>query len=238
MSFCCGKEESMAQFLITSKINFLLEELISSAKEQLILISPYLKLNDRMRELLQDKNGQLVEVNIVYGKQELHDSERQWLAGQKHINVSFCKNLHAKCYLSEHYCIVTSMNLHDFSQVNNNEMGIGIHKTQDKMLYGAVFDEAQRLIRISDAVNVAAQSEKDAGNFEKMQEYAKLTTAKLAVHYDKSTNEMFGMLVKSGYLDMIKGEYELTEKGKKVGGEKKTGRYGPYFLWNKPQSKK
>ena len=36
----------MAKFLDTSATNFFLEELIKNAKERLILISPYLRLND------------------------------------------------------------------------------------------------------------------------------------------------------------------------------------------------
>jgi phosphatidylserine/phosphatidylglycerophosphate/cardiolipin synthase-like enzyme len=220
----------MAQFLNTSKINFLLEELIQTAKEELILISPYLKFNDRMRELLHDKGGQGLEIKIVYGKQELNANEAKWLAGERHIKASFCKNLHAKCYLNEHYCIITSMNLYDFSQVNNNEMGIGLHKTQDKLLYSQAYEEVQRLLRISseNADAVPPPQEK----------YSKLTTAKLAEHYGKSSNEMFGLLLKHGYLEMIKGSYELTEKGRtEAGGEKRNGRYGAFFLWKKPKPK-
>ena len=40
----------MAKFLNTSGTNFFLEELIKNAKERLILISPYLRLNDRIKE--------------------------------------------------------------------------------------------------------------------------------------------------------------------------------------------
>lgn len=40
----------MAKFLTTSTTNFFLEELIKNAKERLILISPYLRLNDRIKE--------------------------------------------------------------------------------------------------------------------------------------------------------------------------------------------
>ena len=42
----------MAKFLNTSATNYFLEELIKDAKERLILISPFLKLNDRIKELL------------------------------------------------------------------------------------------------------------------------------------------------------------------------------------------
>jgi phosphatidylserine/phosphatidylglycerophosphate/cardiolipin synthase-like enzyme len=228
LSAPAGQGKIMAQFLNTIEISLQLENLIKVANEQLILISSYLKLNDRIRELLHDKLRQQVEVRIVYGKEKEQGDELKWLRGQEHIKISFCKNLHAKCYLSEHYCIVTSMNLYDFSQVNNNEMGIGLHKTQDKLLYSQAYEEAQRLIRISG----------ENTNAEPPKTYSKLTTAKLAEHFGKSTNEMFGLLLKNGYLEMIKGSYELTEKGRdKAGGEKKNGRYGTFFLWNKPKQK-
>ncbi len=50
------KERSMAKFMNTTATNYYLEELIKGARERLIIISPFLKLNDRMRELLEDKD--------------------------------------------------------------------------------------------------------------------------------------------------------------------------------------
>jgi phosphatidylserine/phosphatidylglycerophosphate/cardiolipin synthase-like enzyme len=181
----------MANFLNTSKINFLIEELIQTAKVELILISPYLKFNDRMRELLQDKARQSLEIKIVYGKDVLKTNEKTWLSEQPHIKNSFCKNLHSKCYLNEYCCIVTSMNLYDFSQVNNNEMGISLHKNHDKLLYNEVYEEAQRLLRISEQVGTIQNQKNKLDN-----EYSKLTTANLAVHYGKKTNEIFELLRK------------------------------------------
>ena len=58
----------MAKFLSTTGTNYHLEELIKSASDRLILISPFLKLNDRMKELLADKNRLKIDVRIVYGK--------------------------------------------------------------------------------------------------------------------------------------------------------------------------
>ena len=97
----------------------------------MILISPFLKLNDRMKELLADKNRLKIDVRIVYGKSELQPQETEWLSGLTYIRTSFCKNLHAKCYMNEEMCIVTSLNLYEFSQVNNNEMGILIQRGED-----------------------------------------------------------------------------------------------------------
>lgn len=102
----------MAKFLNTSATNYFLEELIKSAKDRLILISPFLKLNDRVKELLEDKNRLKLDVRVVYGKNELQPEEINWLRELSFVRTSFCKNLHAKCYLNEESCIITSLNLY------------------------------------------------------------------------------------------------------------------------------
>ncbi|MCE9934477.1 phospholipase D family protein [Aeromonas salmonicida] len=147
----------MAKFLNTSATNYFLEELIKDAKERLILISPFLKLNDRIKELLTDKNRLKIDVRIVYGKSELQPEEISWLKELTYIRTSFCKNLHAKCYLNEEMCIVTSLNLYEFSQVNNNEMGVLIQRSGDGELYRDAYNEAQRIIRVSEEVRITLE---------------------------------------------------------------------------------
>lgn len=120
----------MAKFLNTSATNYFLEELIKNAKDKVILISPFLKLNDKIKELLTDKDRLKIDVRIVYGKSELQPEEINWLKELNYIRTSFCKNLHAKCYINEEMGIITSLNLYEFSQVNNNEMGVLIKKAK------------------------------------------------------------------------------------------------------------
>src|SRR3546814_18937099 len=91
---------------------------------------------------------------MVYGKSELQPLEISWLREQTYIRTSFCKNLHAKCYLNEELCIVTSLNLYEFSHVNNNEMGILIQRSDDAELYRDAYEEAQRINRISAEVRI------------------------------------------------------------------------------------
>lgn len=147
----------MAKFLNTSATNYHLEELIKAARDRLILISPFLKLNDRIKELLADKDRLKIDVRIVYGKSELAPAEIEWLKALSYVRTSFCKNLHAKCYLSESACIVTSLNLYEFSMVNNNEMGVLINRQDDVDLYRDAYDEAQRIIRISEEVRISLE---------------------------------------------------------------------------------
>ena len=225
----------MAKFLNTSAVNYFLEELIKNAKDRLILISPFLKLNDRIKELLTDKNRLKIDVRIVYGKSELQPEEINWLKELTYIRTSFCKNLHAKCYLNEELCIVTSLNLYEFSQVNNNEMGVLIRRSDDVELYKDAYEEAQRIIRISDEVRISLEkivNEAETKSAESEEVSGKLTTSKLAQKLGIKTNELIEKLVASGFLEARDGKHNITVKGKDAGGEfRKSPRFGAYFLW-------
>ncbi len=69
----------MAKFLHTTGATFFLEELIKNARDRLYIVSPYLKFNQRIRELLEDKNRLKIETRIIYGKSELAPREIEWL---------------------------------------------------------------------------------------------------------------------------------------------------------------
>lgn len=142
----------MAKYLRTSGISAGLDELIREAKEKLYIISPYLKLSDHIRELLNDKDREKVEVRIIFGKQELNPSEMGYLEGLKYIRLYFSKNLHAKCYLNENKMIITSMNLYEFSQQNNREMGILIDKTveADKPVFDDAWKDIESILHNAD----------------------------------------------------------------------------------------
>ena len=145
----------MAKFLDTAGVSFYLQQLINGANEKLILISPYLKISDRLKQSITDKDLMKIDIRLIYGKTEIELSENNWLKSLKSIRTSFCQNLHAKCYLNEKEAIITSMNLYDFSQVNNNEMGIYVTKAEDAELYTAIYAESMRLVRISDEIKVS-----------------------------------------------------------------------------------
>ena len=230
----------MSKFLNTSATNFYLEELIKNAKERLILISPYLRLNDRIKELLEDKDRLKIDIRIVYGKSDLHPDEIKWMQKLDYVRVSFCKNLHAKCYINESECIISSLNLYEFSQVNNNEMGILVRKYEDNEVFKDAYEEAQRIIRISDEVRITLDEVKaEASPVSEMKEseeeiiFTKLTTAKLAAKVGIKTPDLLEKLVNKGYLNLTEnGKHFLTDSGKAIGGEFRTGQYGIYFLWD------
>lgn len=233
-----GEITPVAKFLNTSATNYFLEDLIKTAQDRLILISPFLKLNDRMKELLSDKNRLKIDVRIVYGKSELQPEEINWLKELTYIRTSFCKNLHAKCYLNENNCIITSLNLYEFSQVNNNEMGVLASRTEDAELYQDAYEEAQRIIRISDEVRISLervdQHAPTPAPIEAVVEAKldKLTSSKMAQKLGLKTPEFISKMTELGYLELRGDKPYITEQGKQIGGEYKySPKFGSYFIW-------
>ena len=228
----------MAKFLTTNGINYVIEEIIKTAKERVVLISPYLRLNDRIKELLSIGYRPDVDVQIIYGKKELEAAERQWLRTVPHIRTRFCQNLHAKCYLNESLCVIGSLNLNLYSQQNNNEMGVMIKRGIDHQLYSDVSTEVDRLLRISepthlDRENLVLQSEptrkvRDAAP----RDYTKLTAAKLAARLGVKTRALVDRLIGHGYVQMHGRQTRLTEAGKRAGGEARFSRKnGEFIVW-------
>ncbi|XXQ68873.1 phospholipase D family protein [Neisseriaceae bacterium B1] len=224
----------MAKFLNTSATTYYLEELIKSARERLFLISPYLKLNDRIKELLEDKNRMKIDICIVYGKSELQPAEASWLKTLNYVRTSYCQNLHAKCYISESECIITSLNLYEFSQVNNNEMGILLTRDDDEKVYQDAYEEAQRIIRISEEVKISLDvvNKNESENSKKSQQNNGLTTTKLAEKLGIDRAECNKRLCEADLQELNGKNYFLTEKGKQSGATLKKGQFGYFIVWS------
>lgn len=225
----------METFLTTTAISHTLERLIKSAKERLWIVSPYLSVNQRIRELLEEKDRERVDVRIVYGKTELSPQETNWLRGLDQVKTSFYENLHAKCFLSEHGVILSSMNLYEFSQVNNVEMGVYAAVKADAQLYSDAYQECRRLLQNSQAVKLSAEDVAfpalpDAA--EPTAQTGKLSSSKLARQHKLKTAELLDRLVTNGLLRLEGEKHLLTDAGTAAGGElKKSPRFGEYFAW-------
>ena len=230
--------EIMAKFLNTSGANYYLEEIIRLAHDRLILVTPILKLNDRVRELLEEKHEQKIEVHIAYEKNDLLPEEVNWLRTVSSVHTSFCRNLHARCYLNEKFCIVSSLNLHELNDAKNNEVGVLVSADDDPELFQSLLTEADRIIRISDELRLSADkvrrlSEDNAPNEAEEQEGAgKLSTSRLARKLGLKTQELTDHLIHLGAIEISDGRKQITPLGRRLGGELRiSARFGPYFLW-------
>ena len=139
----------MARFLTTLEISARIERIVREAKEELILVSPYLKMNKLFYDRLKDADNRGVRIKYIYGKQDLYPDQLNELCQLKNLEVFYCENLHAKCYCKELAMVITSLNLLEFSQHNNREMGIFIKKQKEQELYDNALTEIISIINSS-----------------------------------------------------------------------------------------
>ncbi len=204
----------MAKYLRTSGISAEVENLIREARERLYIISPYLKLSDNIKELLNDKEREKSEVRIIFGKQELNPTEMSYLQNLKYVRLYFSKNLHAKCYLNEKKMIISSMNLYEFSQQNNREMGILIERNEeaDKQVYEDAWKDIESILNnATDFAYVEAPKE-----VERKSEPSKVSSPK---EIKRSNGTATGYCIRTGVEIPFNIEKPMS--------------YEAYKLWNK-----
>lgn len=151
----------MSRFVTSSELNFQIEKLIKDAESVLILISPYIKIHDKLKDILKSKEKkENLNLYVVFGKNENDKSksisldEIEFLKQFPNFELRYEERLHAKFYVNDYMSILTSMNLYDYSFDKNIEFGI-VAET--------------KLINIGESVDADATS-----HFKKVRENSKL----------------------------------------------------------------
>jgi hypothetical protein len=123
----------MAEFLTTRGVASKLENIISDSKKYLFLLSAYIHIPTGLIPEINAAIKRKVRVVLVYGKKaELTDHRLDRLKEiTGSIEIYYNARLHAKAYLNESECIITSLNLLEFSEVNNIEFGIAADKNHE-----------------------------------------------------------------------------------------------------------
>ena len=103
-------------------------------------------------------------------------------------------------------------------------------------VYKDAYEEAQRIIRISDEVRISLEvvdREVDAPAPASEEERSeKISTSKLAKKLGFKTDELVAKLLADGLIETRDGANYLSTKGSAKGGEFiEKSRFGPYFLW-------
>ena len=245
----------MASFLTTNGVSHHLEEIVKRARESLFLVSPYLKLNSRFRDLLAHRMKRGLRVRLVYGKQrELDDRLGEWLAAQPNVKCRFRPHLHAKCYLCEDTAVVTSMNLYEFSQQTNDEFGVLLRLADDRAAFTELVAEVNRIYAAAEPVTLAAPvSDPAAGEGAvppsgerpvaggatadastprgPIDPKDRVSTTKLAKRTGVGSREMFRRLAAAGLIDGPDSR-GLTAAGEAAGGgTARSRKFGTYLVW-------
>jgi phosphatidylserine/phosphatidylglycerophosphate/cardiolipin synthase-like enzyme len=68
---------------------------------------------------------------LIYKRLSFLKKERKKFDEIENLNLLYQPNLHSKCIYNEKYLLVTSMNLYEFSQKHNREMGVLFRRTDE-----------------------------------------------------------------------------------------------------------
>lgn len=99
-------------------------DVIRTARNHVILVSPYNKFWDHLRDEIRLAVQRGVRVTAVYRDGE-DTADMEWL-GTVGATVYAVDKLHAKIFLNESLLLLTSMNLHESSSKNSHEIALRI----------------------------------------------------------------------------------------------------------------
>lgn len=130
------------EFLTGAPLRKALGGIIYNAKGVLLLMSPYIKLNDIIRKLIKKhEHNPLLHIIVIFGKNEtdlaksLPKVDFDFFKEFPFVSIIYAENLHAKYYANENEGLMTSLNLYRYSIENNIEFGYySKKKTLEKIL--------------------------------------------------------------------------------------------------------
>lgn len=199
----------MVKFLETTGVSYELTQLIKNSNEKLWLISPYLQLNDQIKIQVKNRDNCNVDIRVIFREDgKINPDDMLFLQELTMSKVLACPNLHSKCYLNEDTAIITSMNLYQYSQQNNKEMGIKIVKEEEPGLYKEVLDEANAIISSSTLFQFEIKKKTD-DSVVRRNEPQKQTPTKQA---EKSDNSRLGFCIRCGEKIKFDPNHPLCDK--------------------------
>ncbi|MBR9847751.1 MAG: hypothetical protein GYB35_17400, partial [Algicola sp.] len=122
----------MSTFLTGKKLEEAIDNIIWEANEILLLVSPFIKLDNHFKELFkQHVYNDKLHIIIVFGKNEKKVSKSfsredfDFFKKFPKVSIIYASKLHGKYYGNEKKGVVTSINLYDYSFINENiEFGV------------------------------------------------------------------------------------------------------------------
>ena len=174
----------MAEFLTTRGTTAKIEDIINDAKHELFLLSPFVKIPDTLFQSLKDADRRKVKITLVYGKKRLRPDVKSQLEGLESLSIYFLENLHAKCYFNEESMVITSLNLVDFSEQNNKEMGVFISVKHDHDVFNEAVKEAKQIIYLASPEDLRRPKDKPYSYRTKQKGYC--IRCRIPIPYDLS----------------------------------------------------
>ena len=90
----------MAKFLTAKACTAKIEETARQAGEKIRLISPYIDIDEQLKQRLRARDRAGIEMRLVY-RGKLPEGESEWLNSLDSLEIRRLANLHAKCCMNK-----------------------------------------------------------------------------------------------------------------------------------------
>ncbi len=171
----------MSKILKRRKISEEILSIIKSAKDELIIVSPYIKLTPEIKQAFRDQEDKVL-INLVFFREKIHKYVFDFFDNMPNVFLYANSYLHTKCYMNEKKALLTSMNLYEYSMRNNFELGSlfknkGLDKRNYEEIRNEMFFIMERSHCISDYKTRAYENDGKTGY---------CTSCKKAIHQQKT----------------------------------------------------
>jgi phosphatidylserine/phosphatidylglycerophosphate/cardiolipin synthase-like enzyme len=140
------------RLLNTTELNLEIENMFREETHFILILSPYLDLNKKIQAILANSSAKII---ILY--REIKDDNKNQAKIKKIEDFEafmpkvqfFCiPNFHSKIYITSGKLIITSLNLYEFSQINNFELGVVLKETSYNKIILKLYEELKILFKM------------------------------------------------------------------------------------------
>ena len=114
---------AMARFVKNTAVSTEIESVFEDAEEFLLIVSPFIKLHRRFKDILKPKQDN-PDLEVTLLSRSLSNEDFSFFKQFANIKIYYEPTLHAKYYESEYKGVISSMNLYEFSRDHNIEVGV------------------------------------------------------------------------------------------------------------------
>lgn len=143
----------MVQFLNTQAAYSEIENIVNRAEQKLVMISPNIHVNRTLlQKIFHASETRGIDISLICRREVIKPEELAILNQISRLEIYDLPNLHANCIFNEKAMVITSLNLFDYSQTNNRDMGALITYEKDPTAFLAAYNETEYMMQIATLV--------------------------------------------------------------------------------------
>jgi len=143
----------MVQYLNTQSAYSEIENIVNRAEYKLVIMSPYIQINRTLlQKIFYASEHRSIDVSLMCRVNDIKPEEMAVMNQINRLEIFDLPNLHANCIYNEKALVITSLNLFDYSQTNNRDMGAMLTADKDPGAFIAAVRETEYMMQLATLV--------------------------------------------------------------------------------------